>query len=438
MTTEGETPPGDAMWHLAERMYPLPRSITGEGTRRTLDLVEEALDGLATLQRTEVPTGTEILDWTVPPEWSIREAWIRDPGGNVVVDFAESNLHVMGYSTPVHKRMPLERLQEHLHSLPEHPDLVPYRTSYYDEAWGFCLPDRVRRALPEGEYEVCIDSTLAPGSLTYAECILPGESEDEVLISVHTCHPSLADDNLSGIAVATYAARAIAARSSRRFTHRLVFAPGTIGAIAWLARNQDRVGRIRHGLTLSCVGDGRPFTYKRTFAGDHEVDRVASYVVRSRPGGEVIDYFPYGYDERQYNSPGFRAPVGALMRARHGTFPEYHTSGDDLGFISAEHLGESLDLLLEVLYTLEANRRYVSLSPYGEPQLGRRGLFQTVGGLGDPGANLAMLWVLACADGEHDLLAVAERSGADFVLLARTAALLVEQGLIEAAETPQR
>ncbi len=422
---------GRAMYDLAERLYPLPRSITGAGTRATFDIIEEALRGVP-LHRTEVPTGTAILDWTVPPEWEIREAWIRGPEGNRVVDFADSNLHVVGYSTPVHERMPLGRLQEHLHSLPEQPDLVPWRTSYYDETWGFCLADRVRATLPDGEYEVYIDSSLRDGSLSYAEVYLPGATEEEVLISVHTCHPSLANDNLSGIAVATFAARALAEREARRYSYRFVAAPGTIGSIAWLARNRERARLVRHGLTLSCLGDSRPFTYKRTFAGKAEVDRAAEYVLRSRAGSEVIDYFPYGYDERQYNSPGFRLSVGALMRARHGTFPEYHTSADNLDFIAPVHLDESLDTLLEILDVLEANQRYVSLSPYGEPQLGRRGLFERMGGLGDPGAQFALLWLLASADGEHDLLSIAERSGIDLALLDSAARLLVEHDLIEA------
>lgn len=287
-----------------------------------------------------------------------------------------------------------------------------------------------------GEYEVYIDSSLEPGHLSFGEYVLPGATEEEVLISAHVCHPSLVNDNLSGIAVATYAARALAARASRRYTYRFLFAPGTIGSLTWLELNRARASLVRHGLTLTCLGDGAPFTYKRTFAVDTLVDRAATHVLEAREDGSgVIDYFPFGYDERQYNSPGFRMPVGSLMRARHGSFPEYHTSGDNLEFVRPEHLAESLEVLLQVVDVLEGNTRYRSLVPEGEPQLGRRGLYGALGGTGDPGAiQMAMLWVLAAGDGAHDLLAVAERSGVPFATIRAAADLLVTHDLIEELE----
>jgi aminopeptidase-like protein len=423
---------GARMYALVEELYPICRSITGDGVRDTLARIERALP--APLIRSEVPSGTPVLDWTVPPEWNIRDAWIADARGARVVDFRACNLHVVNYSVPVRARMTLAELRPHLHALPDHPDWIPYRTSYYAETWGFCLTQRQLDALPDGEYEVCIDSTLAPGHLSYGELVLPGVSAagaNEILLSTHVCHPSLCNDNLSGIAVATALARELAARPSRRWTYRFVFAPGTIGAITWLAHHRDVVPRIRAGLTMMCLGSAHPFTYKRTLAGDADVDRAAAAVLRDRGAGDpVIDFFPYGYDERQYNSPGFRAPVGSVMRGRHGMFPEYHTSADDLGFVSAERLAESLAVVRGIVDALEANRRYVNLAPYGEPQLGKRGLYRATGGTNIADLNLAMLWVLQLSDGSCDLLAIAERAKLPFATIRVAADHLRDAGLL--------
>jgi aminopeptidase-like protein len=420
---------GARMYALVEELYPICRSITGDGVRDTLARIERALP--APMIRSEVPSGTPVLDWTVPPEWNIRDAWIADARGARVVDFRACNLHVVNYSVPVRARMTLAELRPHLHALPDHPDWIPYRTSYYAEAWGFCLTQRQLDALPDGEYEVCIDSTLAPGHLSYGELVLPGDAPDEVLLSTHVCHPSLCNDNLSGIAVATALARELAARPRRRWTYRFVFAPGTIGAITWLAQHRDVVPRIRAGLTLMCVGSAHPFTYKRTLAGDAEIDRAAEAVLRDRGAGDpLIDFFPYGYDERQYNSPGFRAPVGSVMRGRHGMFPEYHTSADDLGFVSAERLAESLAVVRGIVDVLEANRRYTNLAPHGEPQLGKRGLYRATGGTSIPDLNLAMLWVLQLSDGSCDLVAIAERAKLPFATIRVAADHLRDAGLL--------
>ncbi|HEY0483954.1 MAG TPA: DUF4910 domain-containing protein, partial [Kofleriaceae bacterium] len=400
---------GARMYALVEELYPICRSITGDGLRDTLARIERQLP--APMIRTEVATGTAVLDWTVPDEWNIRDAWIADASGTRVVDFRASNLHVVNYSAPVWARMSLAELRPHLHTLPDHPDWIPYRTSYYARTWGFCLRQRQLDALPDGDYEVCIDATLAPGHLSYGELVLPGDSPEEVLLSTHVCHPSLCNDNLSAIAVATALARELAARPRRRWTYRFVFAPGTIGAIVWLAQHRDLVARIRAGMTLVCLGSAHPFTYKRTVGGDAEIDRAAAAVLRDRGAGDsLIDFFPYGYDERQYNSPGFRAPVGSLMRGRHGLFPEYHTSADDLGFVSAERLAESLAVVRGIVDVLEGNRRYTNLAPDGEPQLGKRGLYRATGGTTIPDLNLAMLWVLTLSDGRHGLLDIAERA----------------------------
>jgi aminopeptidase-like protein len=419
---------GAEMLALVRELYPICRSITGDGVRETLRI----LGRYVPLSVREVKTGTPVLDWTVPKEWNIRDAWIKDGRGNKVVDFRAHNLHVVSYSVPVRKRLRLAELLPHLHSLPDRPDWIPYRTSYYREDWGFCLTHRQLEGLADEEYEVCIDSTLEPGHLTYGELVLPGDTEEEILLSTHVCHPSLCDDNLSGIAVSVFLARHLAAAPGRRrHTLRFLFAPGTIGSITWLADNRERASRVAHGLTLVCLGDHRAFTYKRTLHGRSGIDRAAEHVLRH--GGEangVIDFFPYGYDERQFNSPGFRLPVGSLMRGRHGLFPEYHTSADNLDFVSADRLAESWRVVRDILVVLDHDRTYRNLSPFGEPQLGARGLYRATGGSDVPDLELAMLWVLCLADGSRSLLAIAERAGLRFDAVRQAAELLSRHELL--------
>ncbi|MFW6691126.1 DUF4910 domain-containing protein [Streptomyces sp. MAR4 CNX-425] len=415
------------MYALVERLYPLCRSITGDGVRATLDIVGEYVP----LQVHEVPTGTRVLDWTVPQEWNIRDAYVADAAGRRVVDFRASSLHVLGYSVPVSATLPLAELRAHLHTLPDHPSWVPYRTSYYRPEWGFCLAQETLDALPDGDYEVRIDSTLADGHLTYAEHVVPGRVADEVLVSSHVCHPSLANDNLAGIAVATFLARALAERRPHH-TYRFLFAPGTIGAITWLARNAERTARVKHGLVLACAGDPGGLTYKRSRRGDAEIDRVLRHVLAAseRPH-RVVEFTPYGYDERQFCSPGFDLGVGSLTRTPYAGYPEYHTSADDLDFVSAAAMADTLAVCREAFAVLDGNRRYVNLSPYGEPQLGRRGLYGSLGGRSDAEqAQLAMLWVLNLADGGHSLLDVAERAGLPFATVAAAAAALADAGLV--------
>jgi aminopeptidase-like protein len=421
---------GEEIHALVRELFPICRSITGDGVRQTLRVLARYVP----LEVVEVPSGTEVLDWTVPREWNVREAYIADAAGARVVDLRRSSLHVVSYSVPVRARMSLGALRPHLHTLPDQPALVPYRTSYYDESWGFCLSQQQLDALPDGEYDVCIDSSLEPGHLTYGELVIPGAIDDEILISTHVCHPSLADDNLSGIAVSVLLARHLAAAPGRRHTLRFLYAPGTIGAITWLARNRDRAARIKHGLTLTCLGDGHPFTYKRTVGGGAEIDRAAAHVLgRAGHPHQLIDFFPYGYDERQYNSPGFRLPVGSLMRGRHGQFPEYHTSADDLTFVSAARLAESWQVVASIVDVLDGNRRYRNLAPFGEPQLGRRGLYRAMGGTDIPDLQLAMLWVLNLSDGAHALLEIADRAGMPFRAIRAAADLLEQHGLLAAA-----
>jgi aminopeptidase-like protein len=425
----------DALYELVRELYPLCRSITGSGVRETLRVLRRYLP----LELREVPSGTRVLDWTVPREWNIRDAYVKDPEGVRVIDFQAHNLHVVSYSAPIHATLSLEDLEPHLHSLPQQPDLIPYRTSYYEEDWGFCVTERQRHALGPGPFEVHIDSTLEPGSLSYGELVLPGLTEREILISTHVCHPSLADDNLSGISVSVQLALEVMARPKRRHTFRFLYAPGTIGAITWLAQNQSSAQRIDHGLTVTCLGEAHPFTYKRTFEGNAEIDRAAAHVI-ARLGAphQCIDFFPYGYDERQYNSPGFRLAVGSLMRGRHGLFREYHTSADNLEFVSGKHLVESLALVRDIIDVLEGNSRYRNLAPFAEPQLGSRGLYRATGGTGIPNLQFAMLWLLNMSDGKHSLLDVAERAGIDFSTVRHAADLLLEHDLLAEASASAR
>ncbi|MEU4522725.1 DUF4910 domain-containing protein [Amycolatopsis sp. NPDC024027] len=417
---------GAELHALVERLYPICRSITGDGVRQTLDIIGEHI----ALERHEVPTGTQVLDWTIPQEWNIRDAYVASPSGERVIDFQELNLHVVGYSVPVSRRMPLSELREHLHTLPEQPSWVPYRTSYYAPAWGFCLAQEKLDALPDGDYDVVIDSTLADGSLTYGEHVVPGRVTDEVIVSCHVCHPSLANDNLAGIAVAVSLAQQLAS-AQPHYTYRFLFMPGTIGSITWLARNASRIEKVRHGLVLACAGDPGSLTYKKSRRDDAEIDRVMQHVLRSREH-RVVDFSPYGYDERQFCSPGFNLGVGSLTRTPYAGYPEYHTSADNPGFVSPAAMEDTLGVLKDAFGVLDRNRRYVNLSPYGEPQLGKRGLYDSLGGRSDAKqAQMAMLWVLNLSDGEHSLLDIAERAGLPFDIVDVAARALHAAGLVK-------
>jgi aminopeptidase-like protein len=420
----------DEVYARVRRLYPICRSITGDGLRESLRIIAEDVP----IEIQEVPTGTTVLDWTIPKEWNIRDAYIKDASGQRLIDFRKSNLHVVNYSTPVRGRFTRDELRPHLHTLPEHPDRIPYRTSYYRETWGFCLSQRQFDSLPEGPLDVCIDSSLEPGHLSYGELFLAGREPDEVLISSHVCHPSLCNDNLAGVSLATTLARLLG-QTAHRYSYRFMFAPGTIGAITWLARNEQRASRIRHGLLLACAGDAGGFTYKQSRRGNAEIDRVAEYALRSTGRNPHIEPFtPYGYDERQYCSPGFDLPVGVFSRTPHSRFPPYHTSADDLTVVSPRSLGDSLDALIQIIAMLESNQRFVNLCPRGEPQLGRRGLYTALGGLTNaPDAEMAMLWVLSYSDGNNTLLDIAGRSGLSFGVLRQAAEALLAADLLREA-----
>jgi aminopeptidase-like protein len=426
----------DEMRQLVTELFPFCRSITGEGLRRSL----RAVDRRIPLALSEVPSGTHVFDWVVPREWNVRGAWVKGPSGDVVVDFARSNLHLLNYSVPFRGRVSLEELKSHLYSLPEQPSLVPYRTSYYAEKWGFCLAHDDLARLPPGDYEVLVDTSLEDGSLTYGEHVVPGATEDEVLVSAHCCHPSLCNDNLSGVALSAALARLLGT-TRPRYTYRFLFAPGTIGAIAWLARNEERAHRVKHGVVVACVGDRGALTYKRSRRGDAEIDRAVAHVLaHSGERYSIRDFVPAGYDERQYCSPGFDLAVGSLTRTPHNEYPEYHTSADDLGFVDFDALVRSLRRYLEVVEVLEGNGTYVNLSPKCEPQLGKRGLFgQGLGGKGYETYQLALLWVLNQSDGRHALLDVADRAKLPFPVIRSAADALERTGLLrrEPAASPE-
>lgn len=429
MKTTVDSDPGANMFAIIERLYPICRSITGPGVRETMEIISAHIP----LSVVETPSGTEVFDWTVPKEWSIRDAYVADASGRRVIDFRAHNLHVLNYSAPIRARMTLAALRTHLFTLPAQPDLIPYRTSYYAENWGFCLSHRVLESMQEGDYEVVIDSTLEDGALTYGEYVLPGETDDEILISAHTCHPSLANDNLSGIAVAVALAQRLAERPARKHTFRFLFAPGTIGAITWLARNEARVNRIKHGLVLTGLGDSGDLVYKKSRRGDTMTDRAAAHVIGTRARkGRVIPFNPYGYDERQYCSPGFDLAVGRISRTPHGEFPEYHTSADNLSFVSPAQLTDSLAAVEEVIDVLERNAVYENLNPKGEPRLGKRGLYRAIAGQTDSQhREMAMLWVLSGSDGQTSLLDIAETAHLSFAEIRAAADALAQAQLLE-------
>ncbi len=419
---------GRDMYRLIQALYPICRSLTGDGVRETLSILKRYVP----LDIHEIPTGTSVFDWTIPREWNIRDAYIKNADGERVVDFQQCNLHVLQYSVPIHAHMSLADLKPHLYTLPEHPSRIPYRTSYYHENWGFCLSHETLLSLREGLYDVCIDASLQDGHLTYGEAYLPGESDDEILLSCHICHPSLCNDNLSGMALTTWLAQFLAPLS-RRYSYRFLFVPATIGPIAWLCRNEHQLSSIKHGLVVSNVGDPGPLTYKKSRRGDAEIDRAVMHILQHiETASQVGDFVPYGYDERQYCSPGINLPVGSLSRTPNGAYSEYHTSADNLDFIQPDALGDSFAHYVSVFQVLEGNAMYLNQYPKGEPQLGKRGLYRTVGGsFDDHQHELARLWVLNFSDGQHSLLDIAERSELPFEMLRAAADDLLRHGLLK-------
>jgi aminopeptidase-like protein len=419
---------GAELFAFASNIFPFCRSITGNGVRQTLRQIGTHIP----LETYEVPTGTKVFDWTIPREWNIRDAYIKDSRGEKVVDFTRSNLHVVSYSVPVHKVISLAELSRHVHTLPDQPDLIPYRTSYYSENWGFCMPYRQFEGLRDEMYEVLIDSTLEDGYLTYGEYLHKGETADEFLLSAHVCHPSLANDNCSGVALLTHLAKRLA-NLRTRCSYRFLFAPGTIGAITWLARNENNSQQIKYGLVISMVGDGGGPTYKKSRHGNAKIDRAIAHVLRhSGLTPTILDFFPYGYDERQYCSPGFNLPVGLFQRSRFAEIPQYHTSADNLDFIHPGHLARSYRLIAETLDVIENDAVYRNTKPKCEPQLGKYGLYGEMGGDKEvAAANMAMLWILNLSDEKHSLLDIADCADLPFTVVCSTAQKLQQHGLLD-------
>lgn len=420
---------GDWMYKLIQRLYPVCRSITGNGVRETLSVLNEFIP----LTIVEVASGTKVLDWEIPDEWNINDAWIKNEEGEKIVDFKKLNLHVLNYSTPVNMEIDLSELKKHLFTIPESPDWVPYRTSYYNRNWGFCLSHNQYEKLPEGKYFVNVDSEIKPGALTYGEYLVAGKTDKEVLFSCHICHPSLCNDNLSGIVLATKMAEFLKTQDLY-YSYRFLFIPGTIGSITWLSRNEETLERIRHGLVLTLLGDSSAFHYKKSRRGNAEIDKIMEYLLEKEEGTKLLDFSPYGYDERQFCSPGFNLPVGRLSRKPHGEFPEYHTSADDINFIAPENLIHSFEFLLKVIKLIENNKKWLNLKPKGEPQLGKRGLYKPVGGQSQQkDYQMALLWVLNLSDGNHSMLDIAKKSGIDFDTLLLAAENLNKANLLEEA-----
>ncbi|MGI9550342.1 MAG: DUF4910 domain-containing protein [Aurantibacter sp.] len=418
---------GKKIYDLSADLFPICRSITGEGVRQTLGILREHIS----LEIHEVPSGTEVFDWKVPEEWNIKEAWIKDEKGNTIVDFKHHNLHILNYSIPIHEKISLDGLKKHLYTLPDQPSLIPYRTSYYEENWGFCLAHEQYQTLKEGTYEVFINASLEPGYLTYGEYFIPGKTKEEMLFSAHICHPSLANDNLSGICLLVYLAKYLRERENR-YSYRFLFAPGTIGSITWLAINEAKTKHIKHGIVASLLGDGGAFTYKKSRRETAEIDQVAAYVLKnSELPYQLKDYIPYGYDERQFCSPGFNLPIGNLSRSQFGSFPEYHTSADNMSFIQPEYLDESYEVYRQIVKVLEANYRPLNLNPKCEPQLGKRGLYKALGGQNDQQSmQMAMLWVLNYSDGSRSLLEIAEKSAIPFEIVSKVGKILEDHQLL--------
>jgi aminopeptidase-like protein len=400
---------GNVMYNLAERLYPICRSITGNGFRQSLAIIREILPGI---QVTEIPSGTQVFDWTVPKEWNIHGGWIKKKSGEIVVDFKDSNLHVMGYSLPVHTTVSRDELLEHVYTIPDQPELIPYVTSYYKERWGFCMSDKQKQTLTDDEYEVMIDSTLEDGSLTYGELVLPGESQEEILISTYLCHPSMANDELSGPCVQTELVKYIKSQPKHRYTYRFLWVPETIGSITYLSNNWEMLQKhVKAGFVLSCVGDNRTYSIVYSKYADTLADRVLENILRFHyPDFKRYSFLERGSDERQYGSAGIDLPVCGFCRSKYQNFPEYHTSADNMSLISPEGLAGAYEVMVKVVNALE-NNGYYQMVCKCEPQLGKRGLYPTISRKGSNYSVRTMQHFIAYADGRNDLIGISNILG---------------------------
>jgi len=419
---------GDSIYALAKELFPICRSITGNGVRKTLRILQAEV---GMLEIHEVPTGQKAFDWEVPREWNIRDAYVIDPTGEKIIDFQQSNLNVVGYSVPVDKVVSLDELQEHLHSLPEQPNAIPYITSYYQERWGFCLTHTQRETLPPGQYRVMINSELEKGSLTYGEIILPGRVSEEVFLSTYICHPSMANNELSGPTVVTQIAKWLQT-IDRHYTYRIVFIPETIGSIVYLSRNLDEMKQnIIAGYNITCVGDDRNYSYLASRQGDTLADRVAQHVLgHMHPEFTAYSYLDRGSDERQYCSPGVDLPVASIMRTKYGEYPEYHTSLDNLDLVSAAGLQGAYEVIRRCIECLEANET-LRVTVRCEPQLGKRGLYPTLSTKRTAEMVRDMMNLLAYADGSRTLLEIADTIGVPMWELIPIVHRLKDEGLLE-------
>ena len=421
---------GNEMHELMAKLFPICRSITGDGVRKSLSILKNHID----LEIIEVKSGTQVFDWTIPKEWNITDAYIKNSKGEKIVDFQKSNLHVLNYSIPINNKMNLDKLKSHLFTNPNQPDLIPYLTTYYNEKWGFCLSHNQFLKLKEDEYEVFIDSTLEIGSLTYGEYFKKGKLDDEIVITCYICHPSMCNDNLSGTVIATFLAK-ILSNIETRYSYRFLFIPETIGAITWLSKNESKLKNIKHGLVITCAGDSGNLTYKKSRKGDHEIDKAVQNVLKNSSSDyNIEDFFPSGSDERQFCSPAFDLPFGSLMRTRYGKFSEYHTSADNLNFVKAEFLADTFSKYIEVFLVLENNLKFKNLNPKCEPQLGKRGLYRLIGGQKDNDAGideLALFWVLNQSDGKNSLLDISNKSNLSFIKIKNSADVLLKANLLE-------
>lgn len=418
--------------HYFDRLWPITRSLTGEGNRKTLKILSEIID----LEITEVPCGTQCFDWHIPPEWNIKEAWIKDSKGNMILDFTDNNLHILGYSETFRGILRYEELITHLYTLPEQPDLVPYLTSYYKRRWGFCLSHNQFLLLDRDEiYEVLIDSSLNDkGSMTIGEAIIKGKTEKEVLFSTYICHPSLANNELSGPLVSAFIYKKLKEYKYLRYTYRFIFVQETIGSIYSLSvKGELWKKNLIAGFVITCIGDKGIFTYKKSRRGNALPDRAVETILhQTEKEFNIIEFFPSGSDERQFCSPGFNLPVGSLMRTMYGKYPEYHTSADNKDFISFEAMEKSVLKYLEVIEVMEKNERYINTMPYCEPQLGKRGLYPDLGSQkGTESFVEAMMWILNLTDGSNDLIAISEKSKISIKELIPIVKTLIENGILK-------
>jgi len=452
---------GNEMYQLMEELFPICRSITGNGVRTTLEILKKEIS----LEIHEIVTGTKVFDWTIPKEWNIDDAYIIDPNGEKIIDFKKSNLHVVNYSIPINQKISLSKLKKHIHTIPQKPDWIPYVTSYYSENWGFCMTHNEFLNLKEGEYHVVIKSKLEPGSLTYGEFLIPGKSTDEILLTCYVCHPSMCNDNLSGIVLLTMIAKYIK-NFENNYSIRFLFIPETIGSIAWLKNNEHNLSRIKHGLVATCIGDKGNFTYKKSRKGNTELDiTVEKILKKSKKDYRIMDFFPYGSDERQFCSPGFNLPIGSLLRSVYGSkdFSEYHTSADNLNFMDKNNLLESFLMYISIILELEINfhnnqqernqqernqqernqqernQKYLNLNPKCEPQLGKRGIYHQLGGQADRldyrDIELAIFWILNLSDGENSLNEISKKSGIHIEKIKTGVEMLITTKLIKKNES---